>query len=231
MRMQIDEAKDGRRPDMTAPLWSSIDQICIRSNLLSWTETPRRHAYVVVKHSRFIFRCAVAGSLAYFVANHIGLHHAVWAPISALAVCQENLAATLSSAQGRFVGTLLGAVVALFVHWLGELVNAPLMLQIAAAVAICATYAASRPPLRVCLWTCPLVLVTAPSGGGADIIAVLRSSEVILGAIVGGFVHLGDAQATNLLKRLIVSVRSSPSVTPDEPPAPPVKTTSSFHAS
>jgi hypothetical protein len=228
--MQTNEAKDGRRPDMTAPLWSSIDQVCIRWNLRNWTETPRRHAYVVIKHSRFIFRCAVAGSLAYFVADHIGLHHAVWAPISALAISQENIAATLSSAQGRFVGTLLGAIVALFVHWLGGLVNAPLMLQIAAAVAICATYAAGRPPLRVCLWTCPLVLVTAPSGGGADIIVVLRSSEVILGAIVGGFVHLGEAQATNLLKRLIVSVRSPPTVTPDEPPEPPVKTTSSFHA-
>jgi uncharacterized membrane protein YccC len=215
---------------MTAPLWSSIDQACIRSNRRNWTEMPRRHAYVVVEHSRFICRCAVAGSLAYIVADYIGLHHAVWAPISALAVSQENITATLSSAGGRFVGTLLGAVVALFVHWLGELVNAPLVLQIAAAVAICATYAVGRPALRVCLWTCPLVLVTAPSAGGPDIIAVLRSSEVILGAIVGGFVHLGEAQTTNLLKRLIVSVPSPPTVTPDEPPEPPVKTTSSVHS-
>jgi uncharacterized membrane protein YccC len=90
---------------VTAPPGSSIGQARIRLKRRSWTETPRRHAYVVVGHSRFIFRCAVAGSLAYIVADHIGLHHAIWAPISALVVSQEGIAATLSSVQGRVAGT------------------------------------------------------------------------------------------------------------------------------
>ena len=215
---------------MIAPLGSSIDQTCLRPNRRNWPETTRHHAYVVVGHSRFIFRCAVAGSLAYLVADHIGLHHAIWAPISALVVSQEDIAGTLSSVQGRVVGTLFGAAVALFVHWLGALVNAPLVFQLAAAVALCAPYAAARPRSRVCLWTCPLVLITASSTGTQDIIAVFRSSEVVLGAIVGGLVHVGEAQTTSLMRRLIASVPAPPTPTPDEPLEPHVKTTSFDHA-
>jgi uncharacterized membrane protein YccC len=57
---------------------------------------------------RFVVRCALVASLAYVVAEHIGLPQPVWAPISALVVTQESVTATLSSIHGRFFGTLLG---------------------------------------------------------------------------------------------------------------------------
>jgi hypothetical protein len=61
--------------------------------------------------------------------------------------------------------------------------------QIAAAVGLCAFFAKGRPSIRVCLWTCPVVLLTASPGLSVEHAGLMRGSEVILGAIVGGMTH------------------------------------------
>ena len=55
--------------------------------------------------------------------------------------------------------------------------------------------------VSVCLWTCPLVLVTATSIGGAEMTALVRGSEVVLGAATGGFVHIFEERALLPLAR------------------------------
>jgi uncharacterized membrane protein YccC len=153
---------------------------------------------------RFVVRCALVASLAYVVAEHIGLPQPVWAPISALVVTQESVTATLSSMLGRFFGTLLGVSVALLVHRVGTGANISLVSQIALSVAICAACTGGYAKVSVCLWTCPLVLVTATSIGGAEMTALVRGSEVVLGAAIGGFVHIFEERALLPLARRVL---------------------------
>jgi hypothetical protein len=141
---------------------------------------------------RFVLRCSVAASVAYGLATFVGVQHPVWAPIEALIVSQESMGETLDSIRGRLVGTLFGVVVALFVGMIGRMIGLPLMLQIAVSVTVCAAATLGRPMIRVCLWTCPLLLITAPSLGTPEVVGMIRVFQVLLGAIVGGMVHVVD---------------------------------------
>lgn len=147
-------------------------------------------AICAADRSRFVIRCATAASLAYELARLVGLQHPVWAPISALIVSQESVTATLDSIHGRFVGTFIGLAVALLVNSVGRKLGIPLVLQMGIGVALCASAAMGRPLIRVCLWTCPLILVAAATGPAPALVAVMRASEVVLGAVVGGVTHI-----------------------------------------
>ncbi|MGY4330770.1 putative membrane protein YccC [Bradyrhizobium sp. LB7.2] len=152
------------------------------------------------ERSRFVIRCATSASLAYGLATLVGLQHPLWAPVSALIVSQEDVTATIASIRGRFVGTLIGVSVALLVNSIGRMIALPLVLQIAIGVAICAAAAMGRPLVRVCLWTCPLVLITAASGPAPAVVALTRGSEVVLGALVGGGAHVVDEKLGSAAK-------------------------------
>jgi uncharacterized membrane protein YccC len=145
-----------------------------------------------MESSRFVLRCLVAASLAYGLASLVGLQHPVWAPIEALIVSQESIGETFDTIQGRLGGTLIGVVVALFVGIFGRMVALPVMLQIAIGVTVCALATFGRPTIRVCLWTCPVILLTAPSLGTPELVGILRVSQVLLGAVIGGMTHLLD---------------------------------------
>jgi uncharacterized membrane protein YgaE (UPF0421/DUF939 family) len=180
------------------------DQHRIGIDLPSLAEALRSCRQHPVDSGRFVARCVVAASVAEVIAVHIGLPHPVWAPISALVVTQESVAATLSSALGRLVGTVLGVTVALIVNRLGTAAHISFVPQLALAVAICALCASGRPAIRVCMWTCPLVLVTATPGASAEVTALFRGSEVLLGASVGGLTHLFEQRALLPLVRSVL---------------------------
>ena len=174
----------------------------------SLAETLRSSRQHPMDSGRFVARCVVAASVAEVIAAHIGLPHPVWAPISALVVTQERVAATLSSALGRLAGTLLGVAVALIVNRLGTTAHISLVPQLALAVAICALCASGRPAIRVCLWTCPLVLVTTAPEASAEVTALFRGSEVLLGASAGGLTHLFEQKALLPLVRWVLPSRA-----------------------
>jgi uncharacterized membrane protein YccC len=141
---------------------------------------------------RFVLRCSAAASLAYGLAALLGFQHPVWAPIEALVVSQESIGETFDSICGRLIGTLIGVLVALSVGASGRMIGLPLMLQIAISVTVCALVTFGRPTIRVCLLTCPLILVTAPSLGTTELAGLIRVSQVLLGAMVGGIAHVLD---------------------------------------
>ena len=67
--------------------------------------------------------------------------------------------------------------------------NAWMGAEIVAAVAI-AAYAAHRAPrLRVAMWTCLVVLMTAQAGESLELVALRRATEVIFGASVAWAFH------------------------------------------
>ena len=75
---------------------------------------------------------------------------------------------------------------------------AGISMQIAIGVAICSLVARERPALRVCMWTCLIVLLTEPSVPIA-MVALHRGSEVILGALLGGAFHFAAEVALSAL--------------------------------
>ncbi|MBS1208573.1 MAG: rane protein [Proteobacteria bacterium] len=137
----------------------------------------------------FVIRCAASASIACWLSDAIGLSHTVWASMSALIVSQEKLEATRAQVVGRIAGTLIGALIALAVHRAGIATGLSTLVQLTIAVSLCAIIARGRPTLRVCLWTCPLVLLTGSADQLPELTALSRSIEVLLGALVGGFLH------------------------------------------
>lgn len=137
----------------------------------------------------FAVRCAASAALACLLSDLMNLDHTVWASMSALIVSQEKLKATHTHVAGRITGTVIGALVALIIHRLFALAGVPVSIQLAVAVAICAVIAKGRPVLRVCLWTCPLVLLTGSEHLTSEMTALSRIAEVLLGAVVGGLCH------------------------------------------
>jgi uncharacterized membrane protein YccC len=145
----------------------------------------------MVRAVAFVVRCSGAATCAYVADVAIGLPHAVWAAISALIVSQERLDDTTTSLTGRIAGTIIGACIAVAVGFAGARLTTSVALQIAVAVAVGATIARERPALRVCMWTAPIVLLTMQPGVPILTNAAYRTSEVILGALVGGAFHWG----------------------------------------
>jgi uncharacterized membrane protein YccC len=137
----------------------------------------------------FIVRCAGVATVAYELATWLGLSHALWAAMSALIVSQEHLHETRSSFQGRILGTLLGIGVAVMVGEAAARISAPVGFQIALAVGICALIAHDFPKLRVAMWTCSVVLLSAHPSAPVLIAAFHRGCDVILGGVTGWAFH------------------------------------------
>lgn len=142
-----------------------------------------------IRLAGFVFRCAAAVSLATWLSDAVGMDHTVWAAMSALIVTHESFNSTRAQVAGRIAGTAIGALVALGFHFVGYKLGFGEISQIALAVSVCALIASGRPTLRVCLWTCPLVLLTGSEGASAEYTAGMRTLEVLLGAVVGGLMH------------------------------------------
>ena len=137
----------------------------------------------------FVVRCSSAATLSYILANAIGLPYPVWASISGIIVSQEKLIETHNAMAGRFFGTLIGTASTVVVSSLLSPYDVGIAGQMTIAVAICAIIAFNYPALRLCMWTCPIVFLSANPMTSIFITGLYRSSEVILGSIVGVMLH------------------------------------------
>jgi uncharacterized membrane protein YccC len=155
----------------------------------------------------FILRCSGAATVGYGLASALGLHEALWAAMSALIVSQEHLHETSSFLVGRIFGTLLGIGVTVGVSEVASRVAASTAVQMAVAVAICALTVREFPKLRVAMWTCPIILLTAEPSVPIGLVAVRRGGEVCLGAIVGWIFHWGAEVAVDALTNRTLNLR------------------------
>jgi uncharacterized membrane protein YccC len=138
----------------------------------------------------FVVRCGSAAAMSYFLAQAVNLPEPLWASMSAIIVSQERLSDTRSSIQGRIAGTIIGAIVVVAVNRAASPFAVPLIAQLAIAVSICAAAALEYPLIRVCMWTCPIVLLTASAAEPIGTVALHRAGEVILGGLLGGALHV-----------------------------------------
>ena len=138
----------------------------------------------------FVVRCTCAATLSYLLASAAGLPHPLWACISALVVSQDSVAATLETISGRVIGTVVGITIGVAVSTTVGRFAPGQAVQIAIAIAICAIFAWRRPAIRSCLWTSPIVLMTATSTESIFTVAFYRGCEVTLGVLVAGLLHV-----------------------------------------
>jgi len=137
----------------------------------------------------FVARCSGAATCAYFVADRIGLPHPLWATISALMVPQEKLADTNNSLWGYILGTLVGIGGGGMASVAASLFAIDVAGQIALSVGLCTILARAWPSTRVCMWTGPIVLLTAEPALPVTHAALYRGSEALLSAFVGAALH------------------------------------------
>ena len=136
----------------------------------------------------FVLRCSGAATVAYELVFLLGLQ-GLWAAMSAMIVSQERLHETRSSLTGRILGTLLGIGVTVATSEIASRTAISTAVQMAIAVAICALVVRELPKLRVAMWTCPIILLTAQPSAPMLLVALHRGSEVVLGALVGWIFH------------------------------------------
>ena len=144
----------------------------------------------IVRDAAFVLRCAGAAALSYLLAQAIDLPHPVWATMSGIIVGQEHLGETGQATLGRLLGTIIGVAMAVSVGELAGPLGAGLAVQIAVSVALCAIVARRFPALRVCMWTCPIVFLTAVPATPLYVAGYYRGAEVLLGGVVGALLHV-----------------------------------------
>ncbi|QGZ63088.1 FUSC family protein [Paraburkholderia acidisoli] len=138
----------------------------------------------------FVLRCACSAAASYQLALWLGLPVPVWASVSALVIAQDRWSETRVSLHERVRGTLLGVAVSLAVNIVAISLRLPAIVQLMVAVAVCAAVARAERGLRVCMWTCPIVLLSAHAGAQPAIVTgLLRAFEIMVGCFVGGVFH------------------------------------------
>jgi len=161
----------------------------------------------VLRAIAFVIRCSGAATVALELASLLGLPEALWAAMSAIVVSQEHLHETRSSLAGRILGTLLGVGVTVAVSKFASWTATSILVQMTITVAICALVVIKLPKLRVAMWTCPIILLTAEPSVPIIMVALYRASEVILGAFVGGVFHWAAEIAVDTVTNAVPSLR------------------------
>ena len=141
------------------------------------------------RHVAFVLRCSGAATFSYMMASAIGLPHPVWAAMSGIIVSQEKITETRSATGWRLVGTVIGIIAAVAIGSLAAPLGADVAIQIALAVGLCAIVARRYPAVRVCMWTGPIVFLTADPGMPLFMVGLYRGTEVLLGGLVGAALH------------------------------------------
>jgi uncharacterized membrane protein YgaE (UPF0421/DUF939 family) len=161
----------------------------------------------ILSYARFALLCAASAMLAYILAQLCGLDHPVWAPVSAV-VAKPDGADLKESSSWRFIGTILGAAIAVMAYDIGHRLGWSLTLEIGVAVAIASVVAKFRPSIRVCLWTGVVVLLTTSPGLTVQMTAFNRSCEVMLGLATSLALHTLNEQLGILAHRWQLHFRS-----------------------
>ncbi len=137
----------------------------------------------------FVLRCSGTATLSFVLAQASGLPHPVWAAMSGIIVGQEKLGDTRKNTVGRFVGTLLGVIIAVIVGTALQYCAAGPVAEIAVAVGLAATIVGRYPSLKVCICTCPIVFLTSTAQTPLWEVGMCRGAEVLFGSVVGAALH------------------------------------------
>ena len=137
----------------------------------------------------FAARCSAASALAYALALAVGLTQPLWASMASVIVSQERIGDTRATLASQVVGTAIGATISVVVGTLGVRLGGSPAIDTPIAVALAALVAHWFPKVRVAMWTCPIVLLTAHDDQSFVDVGARRAAEVLFGACVGWALH------------------------------------------
>jgi uncharacterized membrane protein YgaE (UPF0421/DUF939 family) len=140
----------------------------------------------IVAPIAFVLRCTMAVTAAYFLAGAAGFPHPLWACIFALVGSQDSVTAIVTTIAGRVTGTIIGVMIAIAVGVVMSQFGLGMVWKIALSVALCAACAWGRPAIQLCLWTPPIIFMTASPAESIVSVGLYRGGEVIIGVVVGG---------------------------------------------
>jgi hypothetical protein len=132
---------------------------------------------------RALHRC---GDNRLSISQSRGLPHPLWTCIFALVGSQDSETRIFTTIGGRIGGTVIGVIVAIAVGAVTYRLKLDLVWQIAVAVAICAVFAWGRPAIQLCMWTAPIIFLSASPNESIASVGFYRGCEVILGILIGG---------------------------------------------
>ena len=126
-------------------------------------------------------KTALAATLCWWLARHLGLHDGYWSAISAIIVLQSNFGATITASRDRFLGTLIGAVFGFTFTLFGTL-PWNYLLAVLLAVVLCGLLGL-RSSSRLAGVTISIVMLVQTAGPSRTV-ALHRVGEVLLGIVV-----------------------------------------------
>ncbi|HTJ88694.1 MAG TPA: FUSC family protein [Acidocella sp.] len=139
--------------------------------------------------------------LAMFIAFELELDNSYWAGMSAAAVCQPRLGASLRKGYFRMIGTVVGAVAAVILSGLFPQQRLWFLLGLAVWGAACgfasrmlrnfASYAAALAGYTAAIIAAGELGATGASSGDAFMLAVTRATEICIGIASAGLVLAG----------------------------------------
>src|SRR5947209_18378989 len=129
-------------------------------------------------------RMVVAALVSYGIAAALHLPEAYWAALSAIIVARPQPGAALQAGADRFVGTLLGAAIALAMSFARGW-QVPDIVLLFGTLTPLGILAAWRDGYRTAPIAAVIVLSAAPGGHGPADAALLRIAEISLGACIG----------------------------------------------
>lgn len=140
-------------------------------------------------------RTAVAGGLAWFVAQILGLPQGYWSVLTAIIIMQTRLGASLQAAGDRMLGTLAGAAFGFVVALVTPSTPQWTLIGLLFSIGVLGMLAAYRPSFRIAPMTAAILLISAPSHAVALISATHRVIEIVIGCAVGVLVSMVVAPA------------------------------------
>jgi uncharacterized membrane protein YccC len=129
-------------------------------------------------------RMVVAAVASYGIAAALHLPEAYWAALSAIIVARPQPGAALQAGADRFLGTLVGAAIALAMSF-ARAWQVPDIVLLFGTLTPLGILAAWRDGYRTAPIAAVIVLSAAPGGHGPADAALLRIAEISLGACIG----------------------------------------------
>ena len=143
-----------------------------------------------IRHLLYALRMTASAGVALVLADALHLAQPVWAVISAIVVSRASSGDAVESGRNRILGTLAGALLGVVIA-LSRAFGVPELAQIVVGVAISAFAAALYRPFMAAPIALVIVLASDPSGASSVQTAILRLTEVGLGAVIAILFALG----------------------------------------
>ena len=135
-------------------------------------------------------RTVVAALSAEIIVRYFDLSQGYWAVLTAIAVVQLTVGATIRRGSNRMLGTLIGAGAGMLALWLQVTLGLPPMVGMVGTLFLTALVGAAFPVLRLAPYNAGVVLLGANVAGDVLGSGINRVLDVVIGSMLGILVSI-----------------------------------------